>query len=189
MKTRPLLLALLLLGPASATQAQVSVDIGFPNINIGFNIGNYPQLVLIPGSPVYYAPRLNSNFFFYDGLYWLYRDDDVVLKQIGTTGHGNSLAHSTFPCTCCAYRFATTASPRNTSVAGAPMPRHAGGNTGVATGKRNVADGTNGIGAQSRLLRPCPHISVTIGAMTTRVPPNNSIRFAPKITATSHVKA
>jgi hypothetical protein len=25
---------------------------------------------------VYYAPRLNSNFFFYDGLYWVYRDDE-----------------------------------------------------------------------------------------------------------------
>lgn len=77
MKTRPLLVAmLLLLGPASSAQAQVNFDIGFPNINIGFNMGSYPQLVLIPGSPVYYAPRLNSNFFFYDGLYWLYRDDE-----------------------------------------------------------------------------------------------------------------
>jgi hypothetical protein len=76
MKTRPLLIAmLLLLGPASSAQAQVSFDIGFSNGNIGFNIGNYPQLALIPGSPVYYAPRLNSNFFFYDGLYWVYRDD------------------------------------------------------------------------------------------------------------------
>ena len=76
MKTRPLLIAmLLLLGPASSPQAQVSFDIGFSNGNIGFNIGNYPQLALIPGSPVYYAPRLNSNFFFYDGLYWVYRDD------------------------------------------------------------------------------------------------------------------
>lgn len=75
MKTRPLLLALLLLGPASLAQAQVSVDIGMPNINIGFNIGSYPQLVLVPGSPVYYAPRQTANFFFYDGLYWVYRDD------------------------------------------------------------------------------------------------------------------
>lgn len=77
MKTRPLLVAmLLLLGPASSTQAQFSFDIGLPNINIGFNMGSYPQLVLIPGSPVYYAPRLDTNFFFYDGLYWVYRDDD-----------------------------------------------------------------------------------------------------------------
>lgn len=75
MKTRPLLLALLLFGPPSLAQAQVSFDIGLPNINIGFNIASYPQLVLIPGSPVYYAPRQNTNFFFYDGLYWVYRDD------------------------------------------------------------------------------------------------------------------
>ena len=36
----------------------------------------YPQLVLVPGSPVYYAPRASSNFFFYDGLYWVYRSDN-----------------------------------------------------------------------------------------------------------------
>jgi len=77
MNAHPLLVAmLLLLGPANSAQAQVSFDIGFSNGNIGFNIGNYPQLVLIPGSPVYYAPRQNANFFFYDGLYWVYRDDD-----------------------------------------------------------------------------------------------------------------
>ena len=35
----------------------------------------YPELVRVPGYPVYYAPRLSANFFFYDGLYWVYRDD------------------------------------------------------------------------------------------------------------------
>ncbi|GHD72748.1 hypothetical protein GCM10011419_06440 [Vogesella fluminis] len=32
-------------------------------------------MVRVPGYPVYYAPRLNLNFFFYDGLYWVYSDD------------------------------------------------------------------------------------------------------------------
>lgn len=77
MKTRPLLIAIsLLFGSASVAQAQVSFEIGLPNVNIGFSTESYPELVLIPGSPVYYAPRLNSNFFFYDGLYWLFRDDE-----------------------------------------------------------------------------------------------------------------
>lgn len=77
MKTRPLLIAIsLLFGTANMAQAQVSFEIGLPSINIGFSTESYPQLDLIPGSPVYYAPRLNSNFFFYDGLYWVYRDDE-----------------------------------------------------------------------------------------------------------------
>jgi hypothetical protein len=30
----------------------------------------YPQLVVVPGYPVYYAPRVDGNLFFYDGMYW-----------------------------------------------------------------------------------------------------------------------
>lgn len=44
-------------------------------ISIGINVGVYPELVPVPGYPVYYAPQLNSNFFFYDGLYWVYTQD------------------------------------------------------------------------------------------------------------------
>jgi hypothetical protein len=29
----------------------------------------------VPNYPVYYAPRVNSNVFFYDGLYWVYSSD------------------------------------------------------------------------------------------------------------------
>jgi hypothetical protein len=36
----------------------------------------YPQLVLVPGYPVYYDPRADFNYFFYDGLYWVYQDDN-----------------------------------------------------------------------------------------------------------------
>lgn len=45
-------------------------------VSIGFNVGVYPDLVPIPGYPVYYAPQLDSNFFFYDGLYWVYAQDN-----------------------------------------------------------------------------------------------------------------
>lgn len=31
----------------------------------------YPDLVQVPGYPVYYAPRVNENLFFYDGQYWV----------------------------------------------------------------------------------------------------------------------
>lgn len=73
---RRLLLALSLLAPLATVHAQIGVEIGLPGVNIGINLPVYPQLVLVPGSPVYYAPRASSNYFFYDGLYWVYRDDN-----------------------------------------------------------------------------------------------------------------
>src|SRR5690606_33308057 len=33
------------------------------------------QLVPIPGYPVYYDPYASANYFFYDGLYWVFIDD------------------------------------------------------------------------------------------------------------------
>ncbi|MDC7713702.1 hypothetical protein PQU96_06060 [Vogesella sp. LYT5W] len=74
---RHLLLALCLLLPAAPSQAQISIGIGIelPGISIGINLPAYPAMVRVPGYPVYYAPRLNLNFFFYDGLYWVYSDD------------------------------------------------------------------------------------------------------------------
>lgn len=56
--------------------AQVSIGIGLPSVSIGINIPLYPELVRVPGYPVYYAPRLDSNFFFYDGMYWVYQSDN-----------------------------------------------------------------------------------------------------------------
>lgn len=74
MKRYLLLLLPLLLLPARATQADVSVGIGIemPGVSIGINIPAYPKLVRVPGYPVYYAPGVSYNFFFYDGLYWVF---------------------------------------------------------------------------------------------------------------------
>jgi len=60
-------------GPAAA---QVSIGIGLPNVSIGINLPVYPQLVRVPNYPVYYAPELPANYFFYDGMYWVYQDDN-----------------------------------------------------------------------------------------------------------------
>jgi hypothetical protein len=60
----------------SSAPAQVSIGIGLPGVNIGVNLPMYPELVQVPGYPVYYAPRLDLNFFFYDGLYWVYERDN-----------------------------------------------------------------------------------------------------------------
>jgi hypothetical protein len=78
---RYLILALaLLLSPVACTQAwaqtSLSIGIGSRGVSLGFAISTYPTLVRIPGYPVYYDPRVDLNYFFYDGLYWVYLDDN-----------------------------------------------------------------------------------------------------------------
>ncbi len=58
------------------TMAQISVGVALPGVNIGINVPVYPEMVQIPDYPVYYAPRLQANFFLYDGLYWVYQGDN-----------------------------------------------------------------------------------------------------------------
>jgi hypothetical protein len=50
---------LLLALPAPAI-SQVNFALNISSGAIGFNISTYPQLVPIPGYPVYYAPRVGS---------------------------------------------------------------------------------------------------------------------------------
>ena len=68
----------MLLGLATTATAEVSIGIGIglPNVSIGINLPLYPELVPVRGYPVYYAPRVNANYFFYDGMYWVYQDDN-----------------------------------------------------------------------------------------------------------------
>ena len=75
-RSGPIMLMLAALSLAPPAQAQLSVEAQGPGIDIGINVPVYPQLVAVPGYPVYYAPRLNANYFFYDGMYWVYRGDD-----------------------------------------------------------------------------------------------------------------
>jgi hypothetical protein len=65
----------ILLFTATTSPAQVSVGISLPNVSIGINLPVYPRLVRVPNYPVYYAPGIDSNYFFYDGYYWVYQDD------------------------------------------------------------------------------------------------------------------
>lgn len=68
---------------ASTAQADVSVSIGIsvPGGSIGINMPTYPRLVRVPGYPVYYDPDVHSNFFFYDGLYWVFHSDDWYVSS------------------------------------------------------------------------------------------------------------
>jgi hypothetical protein len=51
--------------PASA-QTYYDIDVDLPT---------FPEMEPIADSPVYYAPNVPSNYFFYDGLYWDYYND------------------------------------------------------------------------------------------------------------------
>lgn len=66
----------LLFFPMTAANAEVSVGISFPGVSIGINMPRYPTLVRVPGYPVYYDPQVDTNYFFYDGLYWVLLGDD-----------------------------------------------------------------------------------------------------------------
>jgi hypothetical protein len=62
------ILVALLLGLGVAMPA-LAADV---RVNIGINVPAYPVLQRIPNYPVYYAPSLQANYFFYDGLYWVF---------------------------------------------------------------------------------------------------------------------
>jgi hypothetical protein len=66
----------LVIGSVTSATAQVSVGVWLPGVSIGINLPVYPQLVAVPGYPVYYAPQMNSNYFFYDGMYWVFQSDN-----------------------------------------------------------------------------------------------------------------
>jgi len=59
---KQLIVMTLLLCTALSASARVSVS-------IGIHVPIFPRLVQVPSYPVYYAPDLDSNYFFYDGAY------------------------------------------------------------------------------------------------------------------------
>lgn len=69
-----LIVLCMLLGSGSSAIAQIGFSA--PGISIGINLSSYPQMVRVPGYPVYYASDVNANVFFYDGMYWVYQGDN-----------------------------------------------------------------------------------------------------------------
>jgi hypothetical protein len=61
---------------SAVAEVSVGIGIGLPRVSIGINLSSYPRLVRVPGYPVYYAPTVHANFFFYDGMYWVFHDDN-----------------------------------------------------------------------------------------------------------------
>ena len=70
-RLRPAALVVAILVGAAPTAATAQVS-----ISIGINMPAYPQFVRVPNYPVYYVPGVQTNYFFYDGLYWVYEQDN-----------------------------------------------------------------------------------------------------------------
>jgi len=64
---RLVLVALLLVAGAVPAHAQVRVG-----VDIGINLPGPPAFVVVPGTPVYYAPQAPGNVFFYANQYWAF---------------------------------------------------------------------------------------------------------------------
>ena len=60
--------------PAASTRTESSRDL--QGTRIGIHLPVFPEFALVPGYPVYYAPRVDLNCFFYDGEYWVFADDN-----------------------------------------------------------------------------------------------------------------
>lgn len=77
------LLFSILFFPATAAYAEVNVGVlvSTPGVTLGINIPSYPRLVRIPGYPVFYDPYVSANYFFYDGVYWVFYDDNWYVSS------------------------------------------------------------------------------------------------------------
>ena len=113
------------LGLVNSTMAQVSIGIGLPNVSIGINLPAYPRLERVPNYPVYYAPQVNSIFFFYDGLYWVYERDDWYASS-WYNGPWAIVSPQAVPVFILGSPCATTAVLLHISAAGGPMQRRSG---------------------------------------------------------------
>ena len=165
----------------TSAAAQVSVGVWLPGVSIGINMPVYPTLVLVPGYPVYYAPQLNSNYFFYDGMYWVYQGDNWYASS-WYNGPWVSSPQTWCRCTSCVSRCGTTGSLRSTFALGVRMPRRAGVSTGAPHGSSVGADGTTGIAARYHPRPRCRRTSVNMQGIDIRTS-NSSRCFRANTTA------
>jgi hypothetical protein len=62
--------------PVDEGRVGVGIGVGVPGARLGIHVGAYPELFAVPGYPVYYAPALDLNLFFYDGRFWVFAEGD-----------------------------------------------------------------------------------------------------------------
>lgn len=70
------LVGLLLLSSIVSSAHETTINVGLSSSTIGLNVREYPRFQIIPGYPVYYSPYMQSNYFFYDGMYWVYEGNN-----------------------------------------------------------------------------------------------------------------
>lgn len=63
---------LLQAGPAWADS--LSIGVQTDSVSLGINIGGPPQVVVVPGTPVYHAPSVPYNYFVYHHRYYLFHE-------------------------------------------------------------------------------------------------------------------
>lgn len=70
------LCSVLMTATTATAQISLRIDSVRYGVSLGIDLPAYPRLTLVPGYPVYYAPQLAHNYFFYDGHYWVYQRDN-----------------------------------------------------------------------------------------------------------------
>ena len=150
------LLILALTCSAAPAAAQVSINIGLPSVNIGINIPVFPESSLCRSTPVDDAPRMGINYFFYDGMYWVYQGDSWYASY-WYNGPWTIVAPAVVPVYILRvpvryYRHP----PAYFRAWRARMPRRAGGSTGGVNGSSVEADGTGGAAVLLRHPPRCP---------------------------------
>jgi hypothetical protein len=183
---RRLLLALpFLLGSVTAAQAQISIGINFPGVSIAANVPVYPQLVQVPGYPVYYDPRQIQTTFF-TTVCTGFMSKTAGTRAAGITAHGNKWTLIACRFLCSEFQFVITANRRYFFANGALNKRRAGVNIGAVNGKAAAAAGTVGIAPVCRAPRHCQSTNASSPAIATRAHKSSS-RYARAITTTNRM--
>jgi hypothetical protein len=174
---------------ASATsaiaQVSVGIGIGLPGLSIGINLPAYPEMVPVPGYPVYYAPRLSSNFFFYDGMYWVYQGDNWYASS-WYNGPWGMVGPESVPLFVLRIPVRYYRSPPPYFYGWQPDGPPRWGEHWAADGSNSEVAGTAGTAAQ----RPRPHrfLFTSASIQATGIPSiSSSNSFTTRITATSRV--
>ena len=139
----------------------MSIGIGLPNVSIGINLPLFPELVPVPGYPVYYAPRLDANYFFYDGMYWVYQNDNWYASS-WYNGPWGLVDPEYVPLYILRIPVRYYRQPPSIFAGGSRMRRPAGASTGAMNGSSAGADGTGGTAALLRRPPRCPSTSGSI---------------------------
>ncbi len=80
MRRATFLLIGLMVATVCAVQARpaladsLSIGVQTDSLNLGINIGRPPQVVVVPGTPVYQAPSVPYNYFVYHDHYYLFHE-------------------------------------------------------------------------------------------------------------------